>query len=109
MVVEQDVQEKLEKHREERTDKKVQESNESKTFTKEELDRISSIKANYDALTLRMGQIHFESKAINTEREQVEEAFQKNRDDEVKFAQELTTKYGKGSLDIDTGIFTPSE
>ena len=51
--------------------------------TKEELDRISSIKANYDALTLRMGQIHFESKAINTEREQVEEAFQKNRDDEV--------------------------
>jgi hypothetical protein len=106
MVVEQSVQEKLEKHREERADKKVQES---KTFTKEELDRISSIKANYDALTLRMGQIHFESKAINTEREQVEEAFQKNRDDEVKFAQELTTKYGKGSLDIDTGIFTPSE
>ena len=106
MVLQQDVQEKLNKQREEKTDKKVQES---KTFTKEELEQISSIKANYDALTLRMGQIHFESKAINAEKEQVEEAFQKNRDEEVKFAQELTTKYGKGSLDIDTGIFTPSE
>ena len=55
-----------------------------------------------------MGQLHFEIQSLTKERENVEKLFQENRSDEVKFAQDLTTKYGRGSLDIETGIFTPS-
>ena len=39
----------------------------------------------------------------------LESEFNKNREAEVLFAKQLTEKYGKGSLDISTGIFTPAE
>jgi hypothetical protein len=107
MVLEQEIQQKLDKHRAEKA--KVNEENKSKTFTKEELDRIAIIKQTYDALTLRMGQLHFELKSLTTEEVNLEKSFAENRKAEVNFAKELTDKYGKGSLDIDTGIFTPSE
>ena len=71
--------------------------------------KIRSIKSNYDAITLRMGQVHFELSALNEEKINLEEDFNKNRGEEVNFATQLTNKYGKGSLDISTGIFTPAE
>ena len=105
MVLSNDIQVKLSKHREE----KATQASTGKKFSKEELDQISSIKSNYDAITLRMGQVHFELGALNEEKINLEEDFNKNRGEEVEFAQQLTQKYGKGSLDISTGIFTPAE
>tara|TARA_R100001594_G_scaffold70546_1_gene104926 strand:- start:385 stop:708 length:324 start_codon:yes stop_codon:yes gene_type:complete len=105
-VLQQDVQEKLEKHR---AQKAEQSKPKEIKFTEQEITTIGNIKQNYDSLTLRMGQLHFELKSLTKEKENIENLFQKNRDEEVQFAQDLTTKYGKGSLDIETGIFTPSE
>jgi len=106
-VLTQDEQQKLEAHRAQ----KAQEKQENSTikFSTEELNSIAKIKQSYDSLTLRMGQIHFELKSLDKEKDNVEHLFNKNRDEEVQFAQDLTAKYGKGSLDIETGIFTPSE
>ncbi len=56
-----------------------------------------------------MGQVHFELQSLTKEKDNLEAAFTDNRDNEVEFAKSLTEKYGKGSLDIETGIFTPSE
>ena len=108
MNQEQEIQEKLKEHR----DKKAQDSNpkeQPKKFTKEELDKITEIKTTYDRVTLRMGQLHFELSSLTTEKSELENLFDKNRESEIKFAQELNTKYGKGTLDIETGIFTPVE
>jgi len=109
MVISQDIKQKLEKHREERASKKAAETSTEKKFSQEELDKISEIKSNYDAITLRMGQLHFELDSLNKEKASLEVAFDENRQSEVAFAQQLTQKYGKGSLDISTGIFTPTE
>jgi|TARA_R110000744_G_C19359626_1_gene561297 hypothetical protein len=104
---EQEIQDKLNQHRINKAETGNKDS--STKFTNEELKAISDIKQSYDSLTLRMGQIHFELKSLTSEKENVENLFSKNRDEEVQFAQDLTSKYGKGSLDIETGIFTPSE
>ena len=109
MVISQDIQQKLEKHREEKAAKKAAETANEKKFSQEELEKISEIKSNYDAITLRMGQLHFELDSLNKEKNSLEAAFDENRESEVAFAQQLTQKYGKGSLDISTGIFTPAE
>ena len=109
MVISQDIQQKLEKHREEKAEKQTENKVKSVKFTDKEIEQIGNIKQNYDSLTLRMGQLHFELKSLTKEKENIENLFNKNRDDEVKFAQDLTSKYGRGSLDIETGIFTPSE
>jgi chromosome segregation ATPase len=109
MVLQQDVQEKLNKHREEKAKQEASQQTSEKKFSKEELDKISEIKSNYDAITLRMGQVHFELSSLNSEKLELENSFDNNREQEVEFAQQLTSKYGKGSLDISTGIFTPAE
>jgi len=108
MNQEQEIQEKLQAHRA----KKAQESagkEEPKKFSKEELDKITDIKRTYDQVTLRMGQVHFELSALAKEKEELEKLFEDNRNSEIKFAQDLNIKYGKGTLDIETGIFTPVE
>ena len=109
MVISQDIQQKLEKHREERAAKKATETVNEKKFSQEELEKISEIKSNYDTITLRMGQLHFELESLKKEKNNLEAAFNDNRESEIAFAQQLTQKYGKGSLDISTGIFTPAE
>ena len=69
MVLQQDVQEKLEKHREEKANKISTDSSGGETkFSNEELDQIASIKNNYDGITLRMGQVHFEIQSLSTEK-----------------------------------------
>ena len=50
MVLNQDIQEKLNKHREE----KAKQTTSEKRFSKEELDNISEIKSNYDAVPFLM-------------------------------------------------------
>ena len=108
MNKEQEIAEKLQNHRAEKAQNEEQKS-EVKKFTEEELKKIATIKETYDQVTLRMGQVVFEEKAVVAEKQELEKIFDKNREDEVKFAQELNNKYGKGSLDIQTGIFTPVE
>jgi hypothetical protein len=110
MVISQDIQQKLEKHREEKAEATTTAKTSSdKKFNDEELNKINEIKSNYDSITLRMGQLHFELNSLTTEKSDLEFAFKKNREEEIDFAKHLTEKYGKGSLDISTGIFTPTE
>lgn len=110
MVLSNDIQEKLKAHRDEKAQQSNQNNSESgKKFSTEELEKISSIKNAYDAITLRMGQVHFELGSLTDEKAELENQFSKNREEEIGFAKQLTEKYGKGSLDISTGIFTPTE
>jgi len=108
MVLQNDIKDKLNKHRSEKASQ-AQEKPAEKKFSTEELDMISDIKSNYDSITLRMGQLHFELSSLSEEKLNLETDFNKNREQEVDFAKQLTDKYGKGSLDISTGIFTPAE
>ena len=107
MVKEKEIEEKLKAHRAEKAVQKTEET--VKKFSTEELTKISTIKTTYDQVTLRMGQIHFELIGLQDEKERMENMFTENRATEVKFAEDLSVKYGKGTLDIETGIFTPVE
>ena len=109
MNKEQEIAEKLATHRTEKAVEKTAEESKTKKFTQDELQSISNIKQVYDNTTLRIGQLHFEEKQLLKERTELELIFNNNREKEIKFAQELNDKYGKGTLDIETGIFTPVE
>ena len=115
MVLQRDVQEKLEQHRKDRAATKEtvdnavpenQGTGKEVKFTEEELTKIAEIKDLYEGLTRRMGQIHFELKSLETQKTEAENLFEKNRNDEVNLAKTLSDKYGVGTLDIETGVFT---
>ena len=79
------------------------------SFTQEELNEIRELRAELSTITFKLGQLHInEIKLKNTQKEVNNEL----SDLEVKessLAKKLSNKYGKGTIDIETGTFTPSK
>ena len=74
-------------------------------FTEEELHTLQNLQSTYNQITLAMGQISLSK--IQLEEQSVLNTLAEVREQENTLAKELTDKYGKGSLNIETGEFTP--
>jgi chromosome segregation ATPase len=85
-------------------------------FTTEELAEISQIQNDYQALGIQLVQTKLSIKNAANQLEELTAQEQTLTDKVVEIskaeavlAQELETKYGKGSIDMETGIFTPAQ
>jgi len=87
---------------------KTEQSKEQK-FTKEEMETIEFIKKSYDELTVQLGQLNVEEFVLNESRENLKDSFSTIRTKEKEFANSLSDKYGKGQLNLDTGVFIPEQ
>jgi hypothetical protein len=84
-------------------------------LTEDELDQIKTFQKKYSEITIQIGQLELRKKILTDDLQKA----QKNIDDtykqyditvdsESKFFQSLNKKYGEGSIDVDTGTFTPN-
>ena len=80
----------------------------NKKFTKEELKQIQDLNVRITQLTTQMGQIYYSKIKLEDQELKLKKELLSIEAEEVKVAEQLTKKYGKGSLDIDSGEFTPS-
>ena len=89
-------------------------SDEPVKFTDEELNSLQELQNTYAGISTQFGQLKVSK--MNLERqfnslEQSEEALEKawddNREKETELVQSLTEKYGPGSLNPQTGEYTP--
>ncbi len=78
-------------------------------FTKEELDKLTTLQRNIDTLTVRFGSLQIAKIKMEKQEALLIKELDNLQQEEKKSAEELTSKYGKGSLNTDTGEFTPSE
>ena len=85
-------------------------------FTTEELTKISQIQNDYQALGIQLVQTKLSIKNTKSQLDELLLQEQTLTDKVVEvstaesaLAQDLETKYGKGSINIETGIFTPAE
>ncbi len=78
-------------------------------FTDEELKSIEEIRANYAEITTRFGQISLTKYNLEKQEEQAHKDFETVRAKESKVLNSITEKYGPGTLDPNTGVFTPSD
>lgn len=78
-------------------------------FSEEEMKQVNTIKETYDALTVQLGQLQLEQMMLEESKELITTEFNKVREEEKKFADELSKKYGNGQLNIETGVFVPVE
>lgn len=84
-------------------------------FTTEEIDRIKSMQEKYNVLGVQLVQLKLaKANAVgylkNLEEQEAtleQQIFETNRE-EKEMAKELDEKYGAGSLDLETGQFTPN-
>lgn len=78
-------------------------------FTEEELNSLKEIQAKSQAATLKCGQLYLSKLRLDEQEKFLQNQIKELEQEETKIAQQLSNKYGKGSIDIDTGEFTPTE
>tara|TARA_B100000945_G_scaffold289805_1_gene263130 strand:+ start:688 stop:945 length:258 start_codon:yes stop_codon:yes gene_type:complete len=78
-------------------------------FTDDELKSIEELRTEYVNITNRFGQIALTRYNVEKQEEQAEADFEQIRAKEQKVLNDITEKYGPGTLDPNTGVFTPSD
>ena len=85
-------------------------------FTKEEMDMISKIQETYLDIQQKLGQVSLsklkleqQSEAIDKMEKEILKNFKKTQKEEKDFVDEVTKKYGDGTLNPENGIFTPNK
>ena len=90
-------------------------SDESTKFTDEELQSLQELQNTYASITTQFGQVRVSR--LNLERQlngldeaeaSLEESWDKNRQVENDLVKSINEKYGPGSLNPQTGEFTPN-
>ena len=78
-------------------------------FTEEELKQVQNIQSSYVDVTNKFGQLKLAQVRLDKQEVDLENALQKIQSDEQTFLDGITKKYGQGTLNPETGVFTPTE
>ena len=78
-------------------------------FTEEEVNSLRNLQVQMDQNVLALGRLNLAKMRMLEQEEEIKSQIKKLSLEEGELANPLSTKYGKGSLDIETGTFTPSE
>ena len=96
-------------------DTKVVESSDEIKFTEEELQGLQSLQTGYQEKQTLLGQLAVQrilldqqSDALEARRSEVEQEYEAVQQQERDLVAQLNEKYGPGSLNPETGVFTPT-
>jgi|21_taG_2_1085346.scaffolds.fasta_scaffold44100_2 hypothetical protein len=78
-------------------------------FTEDELKALKSLQDQSQLATLQFGQLYLNKHKLEEQEIKLKNQLKQLEQEEAKIAQTLTEKYGKGTIDIETGEFTPTE
>ena len=80
-----------------------------KKFTSEELKKIQDHQDKLNRIQIQFGQLTMTKIRLENQENYLKEQLTLLNKEEANIAKDLTDKYGKGSLDIETGEFIPAE
>ena len=96
-------------------DTKVVESSDEIKFSEEELQGLQSLQSGYQEKQTLLGQLSVQrilldqqSDALEARVTEVEQEYEGVQQQERDLVEKLNVKYGPGSLNPDTGVFTPA-
>lgn len=85
-------------------------------FTAEELEQIKKLQEKYNVLGIQLVQLKLAQKntaqyieSLKEQETMLEQQIVETNRQEKELAKSLDTKYGAGSLDLESGEFTPKE
>jgi len=82
---------------------------EEKKFTEDELKQVQNFQQGYMNIQNQFGQIKLAQIKLNEQESEVNSNLQSLQEEEKKFLDGITKKYGEGSLNPETGVFTPNK
>jgi DNA-binding transcriptional MerR regulator len=84
-------------------------------FTEEEIQDIRQVQSNYQAIGLELVQIKLalantknQLESLELEEKALTERISEVNTRERQIAKQLEDKYGKGEIDLESGVFTPN-
>ena len=96
-------------------DTKVVETSDEMKFTEEELQSLQNLQNGYQEKQVMLGQLavqrillNQQSDALEIRAAEVEEEYEGVQQQERDLVAQLNEKYGPGSLNPETGVFTPT-
>ena len=78
-------------------------------FTEEELTQVQNIQRSYTSLQTQFGQLKLAKIRLDEQESDLKLSLRDIQSEEKKFLDGITEKYGQGSLNPETGVFTPTE
>lgn len=78
-------------------------------FSQDELNEVSAIRQAYEETTLALGQLELQKREIKKSETRVNDRLTAIENQEKVFLDKIVAKYGEGTFDIATGIFTPKK
>ena len=78
-------------------------------FTEEELTQVQNIQRSYTTIQNQFGQLKLAQIRLDEQEVDLEEALKSIQSEEKTFLDSITEKYGQGTLNPETGVFTPTE
>tara|TARA_R110000744_G_scaffold37837_4_gene86475 strand:+ start:1290 stop:1583 length:294 start_codon:yes stop_codon:yes gene_type:complete len=93
-------------------DKKIPKPSDIKSsptsFSEQELKEIKDLRMSLNTLTFQFGQLSVEKIKLEEQENIFKNQFKDLENKEISIAKKLSSKYGKGSIDIETGTFIPA-
>ena len=77
-------------------------------FTEEEMSQVQGIQQNYANIQNQFGQLKMAQIRLDNQEVELEDALKQIQLEEKKFLDGITDKYGQGTLNPETGVFTPT-
>ena len=78
-------------------------------FTEDELKEVKSLQTSYLDIQNEFGQLSLAKVRLKRQEQQVSKKLTEIENTEKSFLDKVTEKYGKGTLNPETGVFTPQK
>ena len=82
---------------------------EEKKFTEDELKQVQNFQQGYMNIQNQFGQLKLAQIRLDNQEIDLENSLKQIQEEEKKFLDGITKKYGEGSLNPETGVFTPNK
>lgn len=76
-------------------------------FSEKELEELKNLRIELNEITLQLGQLSIEKIKLEKAKIDLEKKYESVEKKEKSIAKILSDKYGKGTIDLNSGTFTP--
>jgi len=78
---------------------------EKTVLSKEEINNLSSLQQQQDTFIIQLGQIEYQKNMLDQQKQKVNQQIESFEQDQIQLAKELEEKYGKGTVNLESGEF----
>ena len=78
-------------------------------FNEAEITELSAIRQGYEETTLALGQLELQKREVKKNEVRIEQKITAIENQEKVFLDKIVAKYGEGTFDINTGVFSPKQ